>query len=85
MEGPGTRADRDGTVARWALLGLLLAGTTNAVVAVVDAVTWGWWVAGCCLLGALLVGAATGGDPDGERSRPPTRDRSRKTGSPSVR
>lgn len=67
------RAREDAAVGL-AWLGLLVAGATNAVVAVVDAVTWAWWTAGVCLLVALLVGLAWSG-PDGER--PPRRGRGR--------
>lgn len=57
---------REDTAVGLALLGLLTAGTTDAVVAVADAVTWAWWTAGGCLLVALLVGVTWSG-PDGER------------------
>ncbi|QFZ21460.1 hypothetical protein [Saccharothrix syringae] len=53
-----TREDRDQRVLRVILAALLLTGATNAVVAVTDAVTWAWWAAGLCLLGALPVAAA---------------------------
>ncbi|MFC6092522.1 hypothetical protein [Saccharothrix lopnurensis] len=73
MEGPGTRAERDERAMRWVLLALLLAGATNAVVAVVDGVLWAWWVAGLCLFGALLSGVAGGGEPAGAGPRAPVR------------
>ena len=45
------------------LLALMVAGLTNAVVAVLDAVEWAWWVAGVFLLIALILGMAwTGAD-----------------------
>jgi hypothetical protein len=45
----------------------VLAAVTNAVVAVLDAVTWAWWAAGACLLVTLVLGVAWPG-PDGERA-----------------
>ena len=60
------RTRRDHEVIRCALLGLLLAGATNVVLAVLESVLWAWWAAGACLLVALLVGRAWSG-PDRER------------------
>jgi hypothetical protein len=56
-----TTSDGVDAVFAYSLLALALAAATNAVVAVIDAVEWAWWVAGGCALFALvLVGARTG-------------------------
>ncbi|MEO6084771.1 MAG: hypothetical protein ABIQ18_16840 [Umezawaea sp.] len=68
MTGGGdTSTDGAETIGRCSLLGLVLAGVTNAVVAVLDAVTWAWWTAGTCLLVTLVLGVAWSG-PEGERA-----------------
>ncbi|WP_309116012.1 hypothetical protein [Saccharothrix sp.] len=39
-----------------AVLGLVLAGATNVLIAVTDAVTWPWWLAAGCLAVAWRAG-----------------------------
>jgi hypothetical protein len=63
----GTEIDNQDVAMRFAVGGLVVSGATNAVVGVLDAVTWAWWVTGACLLAALLAAGAWSG-PDGERT-----------------
>ncbi|WNV82904.1 hypothetical protein [Umezawaea sp. Da 62-37] len=63
MEVRTTTTDGADAVFACSLLALALAAATNAVVAVIDAMEWAWWVAGGCALIALaLAGART--DPE---------------------
>lgn len=60
----GRRGERQPDVAmRFAVAGLVLSGATNAVVGVLNAMGWAWWVAGACL---LAIGVWSG--LDGERA-----------------
>ena len=52
---------------RFAVAGLAMSGATNVVIGVLDEVVWAWWVAGSCLLAALLAAGAWSG-PDGGRA-----------------
>jgi hypothetical protein len=63
----GTEIDNQDVAMRFAVGGLVLSGATNAVIGVLDAVAWAWWVTGVCLLAALLVAGAWSG-PDGQRA-----------------
>jgi hypothetical protein len=67
MGGRNTSTDGAETIGRCSLLGLVLAGVTNAVVAALDAVTWAWWAAGSCLLVTLVLGVAWSG-PGGDHA-----------------
>ncbi|MEO6081938.1 MAG: hypothetical protein ABIQ18_02415 [Umezawaea sp.] len=57
----GTEIDNQDVAMRFAVTGLVLSGATNAVVGVLDAVAWAWWVAGACLLAALLAAGVWSG------------------------
>jgi hypothetical protein len=63
----GTEIDNQDVAMRFAVAGLAMSGATNALVGVLDAVAWAWWVAGACLLAAMLAAGAWSG-PDGERA-----------------